>query len=104
MTSPAEQLCKGIEQAGLLDALPIEFYQELHEHGVESLEHFEDCYQGQYFTEADFVEQILNDCYDNNLPSWVAIDYQKTWDDSLSWDYFSVKTGVERYEIFRNVY
>ena len=100
MTSPAQQLEQEIEEAGYMDSHTDEFYQELVDQGIESLEQFEDSYQGQYESEADFVEQLLGDCYQCDLPSWVAIDYQKTWDDSLSWDYFSVQTRPHTYEIF----
>ena len=76
------------------------FVEELFDYGIESLQQFEDSYQGQYESEADFVEQLLSDCYQCDLPNWVEIDYQKTWDDALSFDYFSVQTRPHTYEIF----
>jgi hypothetical protein len=103
MTSPAQQLELEIAESGHMDSQTDEFYQELVDQGIESLQQFEDSYQGQYISEADFVEELLGDCYQCDLPSWVAIDYQKTWDDSLSWDYFSVQTRPNTYEIFRNI-
>ena len=96
----SKELERVIEESGYMDSQTDEFYQELVDYGIESLQQFEDSYQGQYMSEGDFVEQILGDCYQCDLPSWVAIDYQKTWDDSLSWDYFRIQTGVSRYEIF----
>ena len=43
----------------------------------------EDC-----LCEAEFAENFLNDCYGMpDMPYWVAIDWEKTWDDGLSWDY-----------------
>ena len=100
MTSPAQQLQQEIEESGHMDSMSDEFYQELVDYGIESLEQFEDSYQGQYESEGHFVEELLGECYQCDLPSWVAIDYQKTFDDSLSWDYFSINTGLDRYEIF----
>ena len=73
MTSPAQQLRQEIEESGYMDAHTDEFYQELVDYGIESLEQFEDSYQGQYESEADFTEQILDDCYQSDLPSWVCI-------------------------------
>ena len=99
----AEELKRVIEESGHMDSQTDEFYQELIDNGIESLEMFEESYQGQYITEGDFVEQILDECYQCDLPSWVHIDYQRTWDDSLRFDYFSVQTGAFRYEIFRNI-
>ena len=103
MTSPAQQLQQEIEESGYMDSQSNEFYQELVDHGIESLEQFEDSYQGQYEDEAQFVEQLLEDCYQSDLPSWVHIDYQRTWDDSLRFDYFSVQSRPWSYEIFRNI-
>ena len=103
MTSPAQQLRQEIEESGLMDSQTDEFYQELVDHGIESLEQFEDSYQGQFISEGDFVLEILNDCYESNLPIWVEIDYQLTWDRALSFDYFSIQTHSEVYEIFRNI-
>ncbi len=99
----AEELKRVIEESGHMDSQTDEFYQELIDNGIESLEMFEDSYQGQYEDEAQFVEQLLNDCYQSDLPSWVHIDYQRTWDDSLRFDYFSVQSRPWSYEIFRNI-
>ena len=99
----AEELKRVIEESGHMDSQTDEFYQELIDHGIESLEMFEESYQGQYESEAQFVEQILEDCYAIDLPTWVDIDYQSTWDRALSFDYFSVQTRPHTYEIFRNI-
>ena len=100
MTYQTLQLKHEIEESGLMDSQSNEFYQELIDNGIESLEQFEDSYQGQYESEADFVEQLLSDCYQCDLPSWVCIDYQRTWDSALRFDFFSINTGFQRYEIF----
>ena len=99
----AEELKRVIEESGHMDSQTDEFYQELIDNGIESLEMFEESYQGQYISEADFVEQLLEDCYAIDLPTWVDIDYQSTWDRALSFDYFSVQTRPHTYEIFRNI-
>lgn len=48
---------------------------------------FEDAYQGCYDSEADFAEQFTTDCYGLNVPSFVVIDWQATWDQGLRYDY-----------------
>ena len=100
MTSPAQQLELEIEESGHMDSQTDEFYQELVDHGIESLEQFEDSYQGQFESEGHFVEQMLDDCEPMEIPSWVCIDYQLSWDSALRHDYFSINTGYGRYEIF----
>ena len=51
------------------------------------LEHFEDAFQGRYEDEADFSEQFTTDCYALNVPSFVVVDWQATWDQGLRYDY-----------------
>ena len=64
---------------------------------VSTIENFEDMYQGQYNSGADFAEQIATDCgyiksYQGDLPSWIEIDWEKTW-DNLSYDYTELLGG-----------
>ena len=71
---------------------------------VSTIENFEDMYQGQYNSGADFAEQIATDCgyiksYQGDLPSWIEIDWEKTW-DNLSYDYTELIGG----HIFNNNY
>ena len=76
-----------------------EFAQEF---DVDSVEHFEDMYQGQYNSGGDFAEQIATDCgyVTRELPHWIEIDWEKTWDKSLSYDYTELTGG----HIFSNNY
>ena len=60
----------------------------LEEFDLMDVEHLQDAYHGQFDSEAEFAENFLNDCYGMpDMPYWVAIDWEKTWDDGLSWDY-----------------
>ena len=49
-----------------------------------------DSYQGSYYSGADFAEQLCQDCgyISNDMPSWIEIDWEKTWDNALSYDYY----------------
>ena len=62
---------------------------------VSAIENFEDMYQGQYESGAEFAEQICQDCgyISNNMPSWIEIDWEKTWDNALSYDYTLIGEG-----------
>ena len=71
---------------------------------VSTIENFDDMYQGQYDSGADFAKQIATDCgyiksYQGDLPSWIEIDWEKTW-DNLSYDYTELIGG----HIFNNNY
>ncbi len=62
------------------------------------IENFEDMYQGQYDSGAEFAEQLCIDCgyiksYQGEIPSWIEIDWQKTWDNALSYDYIEIGNG-----------
>ena len=52
-------------------------------------------YQGQYRNGAEFAEQIASDCgyVTRDLPSWIQIDWQKTW-DNLSADYTEINGHI----------
>ena len=88
------RLCEDYGQ-GLID----EFIEDF---DVSTIENFEDMYQGQYRNGAEFAEQIATDCgyITRDLPSWIEIDWQKTWDNALSYDYTELSDG----HIFNNNY
>ena len=76
----------------------------IEEFDVSTIENFEDMYQGQYRNGAEFAQQIATDCgyiksYQGDLPSWIEIDWEKTW-DNLSYDYTELIGG----NIFNNNY
>ena len=70
-----------------------------------SIDYFEDAYQGKYESGAQFAEQIVSDLgyINNNIPSWVEIDWQATW-ENLSYDYHEIITPDSRVVIFSNNY
>ena len=75
---------------------------------VSTLENFEDMYQGQHETGANFAEYICEELgYIRDLPPWVAVDWEKTWEDALSNDYVEIDCDEEDYtygHIFSNNY
>ena len=76
-----------------------EFAQEF---DVDSVDHFEDIYQGQYNSGSEFAEIIASDCgyVSRDMPSWIEIDWEKTWDKALSYDYTELIGG----HVFSNSY
>lgn len=54
--------------------------------GIE-IESIEDAYQGQYSSDAEFAENLTNDCYDlKNIPSFLEIDWESTA-SNIMYDY-----------------
>ena len=54
---------------------------------IDSIGNLSDAYQGDYESGAQFAESLVNDCYSMDMPSWVEVDWQATWDNALSYDY-----------------
>ena len=52
------------------------------------IEHLQDAYMGHYGSGAEFAESFVSDMgyVHNDLPYWISIDWEKTW-DNLSYDY-----------------
>ena len=61
----------------------------LEEFDLMDVEHLQDAYYGQYSSEAEFAENFVTDMgyAQHDMPYWIAIDWEKTWEDGLSWDY-----------------
>ena len=58
------------------------------------IENFEDMYQGQYESGAEFAEQLCQDCgYTNDTPHWIVIDWERTWEANLRHDYIELSDG-----------
>lgn len=75
-----------------------------HVGGDVSIDDFRDAYQGTWNSEADFCEQMAEDCGDipKDFPSWIAIDWEATWNRNLRFDYFSERDDDGNLHIFRN--
>jgi len=55
---------------------------------IDDIEHIEDAFNGYADSEAQFAEELVNDCFHSgDLPYWVSIDWQHTWDSALRFDY-----------------
>lgn len=67
-----------------------------------AFEAFEDAYQGKYDSGAAFAEEIAEELGEvpKDLPSWIVIDWEASWNSGLSFDYYhDDKTG----HTFRNI-
>ena len=101
MTTPAETLREELVASGspyLVEDIAtkdIKFFEELVDYGIESLEQFEDSYQGQHHSGALFAESLCEDCgylEESNLPMFIQshIDWETVWTNELRFDYFEV--------------
>jgi hypothetical protein len=51
------------------------------EFGIQSIAGFEDAYRGGYSSKADYAEQYVTDCYTTDLPGFVEVDWEATFDN-----------------------
>ena len=60
----------------------------LEEFDLMDVEHLQDAYMGHYGSGEEFAESFVSDMgyIVTDLPYWIAIDWEKTW-DNLSYDY-----------------
>ena len=95
MAASLESLKKEIEELGTIESQPDSFYEELMDLGIETGDQFEDSYQGQYQSGAEFAESLCEDCgylEESNLPMFVQahIDWESVWKNELRFDYSAV--------------
>ena len=70
----------------LLEDYPAAAIEEFIEYfGEGSIDSFTDSYQGE-MSGAEFAEQLVTDCYCMDIPSFVCVDWEATW-NQLSYDY-----------------
>jgi antirestriction protein len=63
-----------------------------------------DAYAGQWDSGGAFAESMAEDCGDipKDLPTWIVIDWQASWDCNLRHDYFEVRDDAGNLHFFRN--
>ena len=80
-----ELIQKYPEQKDILEELLEDYDSEAIEEfidyfGEDMLESFTDAYQGE-MTGAEFAEQLVTDCYCLDIPAFVCIDWDATWEE-----------------------
>jgi hypothetical protein len=83
-----------IEQGEKVDYDTVDAF--IKENGIVNVEYCEDAFAGCYSSEADFVEDYLENVLEVEVPVWVCVDYQATWDSSVRFDYDFVDGYVFR--------
>ena len=66
----------------------------LEDFGMDMIEHAPEMFQGTFTDGAEFAESIVDDCYGHGeLPTWVQVDWEKTWEYALCYDYIITDSG-----------
>ena len=93
-----ENYLDAIENLGIDDAKEvIDNYAEYN--GVEYVEGCDELYQGNYQSAEEVIDEL--ELIDYDIPSWLVIDYEATWDSALRFDYDKVegKYGIDFWRI-----
>lgn len=57
-------------------------------HGdVSYVNYVSDAFRGTYDSEADFAEEWVSDCMGLEIPAFVVVDWEATWNQNLRYDF-----------------
>ena len=85
-----EAYLDAINNLGIDDAKEvIDNYAEYN--GVEYVEGCDELYQGNYQSAEEFIDEL--ELIDYDIPSWLVIDYEATWESALRFDYDKIESS-----------
>ena len=85
-----EAYLDAINNLGIDDAKEvIDNYAEYN--GVEYVEGCDELYQGNYESVEQFIDEL--ELIDYDIPSWLVIDYEATWDSAIRFDYDKIESS-----------
>ena len=67
--------------------------------GVEYVEGCDELYQGNYQSVEEFIDEL--ELIDYDIPSWLVIDYEATWDSAIRFDYDKIEDPNFGYDFWR---
>ena len=73
------------------------FMDELSEYGINTCDDFESAYYWEtdsFSYEADFVEYIVTELSEVELPPYLVIDYEASWERNYRFDFFYISFGA----------
>ena len=94
--------------ADFCDATPEEaraFMDELSEYGITTGDQFSDAHYYQtdsFHAEAEFVEYIVTELEGQELPAYLVIDWQASWDRNYRHDFFTLTNKDITFFFFNN--
>jgi antirestriction protein len=73
--------------------------------GDVTVDDFREAYCGSWDSEAEYAEHTATECGDipENLPSWIVIDWEASWNCNLHFDYFTGRDADGDLHIFRSI-
>ena len=59
--------------------------------GIEYVQGCDELYQGNYQSVEEFIDEL--ELIDYDIPSWLVIDYEATWESALRFDYDKIESS-----------
>ena len=59
--------------------------------GIEYVEGCDELYQGNYTDVEQFIDEL--ELIDYDIPSWLVIDYEATWESAIRFDYDKIESS-----------
>ncbi len=67
--------------------------------GIEYVEGIDELYMGNYQSVEEFIDEL--ELIDYDIPSWLVIDYEATWDSAIRFDYDKIEDPNFGYDFWR---
>ena len=85
-----EAYLDAINNLGIDDAKEI-INRWVDDNGIEYVEGCDELYQGNYQSVEEFIDEL--ELIDYDIPSWLVIDYDATWDSAIRFDYDKIESS-----------
>ncbi len=85
-----EPYFQAIENIGCDDAQEV-VDRYVNDNGIEYVEGIDELYMGNYQSVEEFIDEL--ELIDYDIPSWLVIDYEATWESALRFDYDKIESS-----------
>ena len=85
-----EPYFQAIENIGCDDAQEV-VDRYVNDNGIEYVEGIDELYMGNYQSVEEFIDEL--ELIDYDIPSWLVIDYEATWDSAIRFDYDKIESS-----------
>ena len=85
-----ENYLDAIENLGIDDAKEV-IDNYVDSNGIEYVEGCDELYQGNYQSVEEFIDEL--ELIDYDIPSWLVIDYEATWESAIRFDYDKIESS-----------
>ena len=86
-----EPYSQAIENIGISEDAQEIVDRYVDSNGIEYVEGIDELYMGNYQSVEEFIDEL--ELIDYDIPSWLVIDYEATWESALRFDYDKIESS-----------